>query len=394
MFVGPGAVIGAILFVLALSWTTYAIYLPQLAKAAGIPALFVPWILALDQLIFALADWASGVYADRTLATMRRLVPTLIALTLISTIAFALLPLIGPALGADGFFFLTLTWVITTAALRAPPMAMLGSYVPPASRQWLASISTLALALGAALAPFLAKSIRDLDPRWPFIAAALAVMGAALCLYYVERTLPKVAAPPPVSQLRPWLPPLPAFVALALLLALGFQAQVLMLPSQLLRSVPKEFIESYLPLFWGAFAIGGAIAVMVLKHVDVRVAMIVGGVAAAAGASLGATATTASIVASAHVVAGTAWGVLLAGLFMIAFTHGSAGRAIGVVFAALALTACARIALTAVGWTGSPMVGERLAWLPSIAWLAGALLVAFTASRTLENQAGGRATTR
>ena len=381
MFLAPRMAIGAILFVLALSWTTYAIYLPQLAKAAGIPVSFVPWLLAIDQIIFALADWASGAYADRTLAVMRRLVPTLLLLTFISTMAFALLPVIGPALGPDGFFFMTITWVVTTAALRAPPMAMLGSYVPPAARPSFAAASTLTLALAAAIAPYLGKAIREIDPRWPFMISALAVMGAALGLYHVERTMNRISGMPSQTGDSSWLPRIPAFMAMALLLALGFQSQVLMLPAQLTRAVPKDLIENYLPLFWAAFAIAGAMAAVIFKRIDRKPAMIVGSIVAAAGALLAAIATTAPLISVAHLTAGGAWGVLMTGLFAIALAHGAtgaAGRAAGIVFGALALTAFARIAVGAMGWTGSPVAGERLAWMPSVAWLAGALLIALT----------------
>lgn len=379
MYLAPRMAIGAILFVLALSWTTYAIYLPQLAKAAGIPVLFVPWLLAIDQIIFALADWASGMYADRTLAIMQRLVPTLLVLTFISTVAFALLPVIGPVLGPDGFFFMTITWVVTTAALRAPPMAMLGSYVPPASRPSFAAATTLALAFAAAVAPYLGKAIREIDPRWPFMISAVAVMIAAFGLYHVERTMKRIIGTPSQAGRPSWLPSFPAFMTMALLLALGFQSQVLMLPTQLTRAVPKDLIENYLPLFWAAFAIAGAMAAVIFKRIDARLAMIVGSVVAAAGASLAAVATSAPLLSIAHLAAGGAWGVLMTGLFAIALAHGAngdAGRAAGIVFGALALTACARIAVGAMGWTGSPVAGERLAWTPGVAWLAAALLIA------------------
>ncbi|MFM9881814.1 MAG: MFS transporter [Burkholderiales bacterium] len=385
MTISPGLATGTILFALALSWTTYAVYLPQLAKAAGIPASFVPWMLALDQLVFAAADWASGAYADRTLAIMRGLVPTLVLVTMISTIAFAMLPLIGPLLGADGFFFLTITWVVTTAALRAPPMAMLGNYATPIARPALAALSTIALALAAAIAPYLAMTLRSIDPRLPFALAAIAVMTAALGLFHVDRTLPKsIKMELPqrsVRQPRQYSPSTPVFAAIALTLAIGFQAQVLMSAGQLARVLPKDLIEYYMPLFWGAFAAGGVIAAILFKRVDARITMVAASLAAASGALLGAIATTAQLVSIVHIVVGIAWGVLLTGLFATALTSGpvgTAGRAAGIVFAALALSAFMRIAVATAGWQGSPVIGDALAWIPGLAWLTGAALIAFT----------------
>ena len=86
------AVLIAIQFLFALSWVMYAVYLPGLAAKAGIAAHWIPWILAVDQAIFVATDWASGVVAGRVMASLRRLAPPLIGLTLISTIAFGLLP--------------------------------------------------------------------------------------------------------------------------------------------------------------------------------------------------------------------------------------------------------------------------------------------------------------
>ena len=382
----PGIATGTILFVLALSCTTYAIYLPQLAKAAGIPASFVPWMLAVDQVVFAAADWASGAYADRTLAIMRSLVPTLVLITLISTVAFAMLPLIGPALGADGFFFLTITWVVTTAALRAPPMAMLGNYASPNARPALAATSTVALALAAALAPYLARTLRGLDPRLPFALAAGGVLAAALGLYFADRTLTKNHAEPlqrSERRARQYCPSPSAFAAIALTLAIGFQAQVLMSAPQLSRVLPKEHVENFMSLFWGAFAVGGVIASILFKRVDARRAMIAASLAAATGASLAAIATTAQLVSIAHFVTGIAWGVLLTGLFSIALTRGAvgtAGRAAGIVFAALAISAFLRIAIATTEWPSLPAIGNALAWMPSLAWLIGAMLIVFLSS--------------
>jgi len=42
-----------------LSWVEYVIYLPKLAAQAGIDRGVVPWILVLDQAIFALCDWGA-----------------------------------------------------------------------------------------------------------------------------------------------------------------------------------------------------------------------------------------------------------------------------------------------------------------------------------------------
>jgi hypothetical protein len=377
MPITPGIAIGLVQLILAISWTAYAIYLPQLASGAGIARSIVPWLLVLDQAIFALTDWAAGVHADRVLKAMRRLAPLLVLLTLVSTIAFVALPWIGDALGPIGFVAVSVIWVITTAALRAPPMALLGNYAP-ALRPALASTSLLGLGVAGALAPYLALQLRTIDPRVPFLLAGVGVMIAALTLYYVDRKSRvevKADAPPaialPVSNVR-WL------LLVALLLALGFQAQILALPMQLSRSVPKEQLENFMPAFWIGFCLAAVPAAALCKRASLAAVV---GVAASIGGVAAGIATLSSEVgtlAGSHVVAGAAWGVMFTGLMTIALhkgEQGAAGRAAGIVFGSIALLAAARIASNALGWPQSPGVGTVIAWAAALGWILGALYV-------------------
>ena len=49
-----------------LGWTVYVIFLPGLLKVAGIDISWLPWILIIDQLLFAVADVATGIRAYAT----------------------------------------------------------------------------------------------------------------------------------------------------------------------------------------------------------------------------------------------------------------------------------------------------------------------------------------
>jgi MFS family permease len=59
--------LGVVQFFFATTWTIYVIYLPQLAAQAGIAREWVPWIIAADQLIFAVADVLTGFWVDLSL---------------------------------------------------------------------------------------------------------------------------------------------------------------------------------------------------------------------------------------------------------------------------------------------------------------------------------------
>src|ERR1700679_1366172 len=97
---GAGLYLAALQLLFTLGWTVYAIFLPQLAGAVGIPRTAVIWILLLDQVIFAITDYAMGVAADRVARLVGRLGHWVAGVTILSCLAFLALPWVaglGPA---------------------------------------------------------------------------------------------------------------------------------------------------------------------------------------------------------------------------------------------------------------------------------------------------------
>src|SRR2546428_13480243 len=92
---GVGAFLAAVQFFFTLTWTVYVISLPQLAAQAGIAKELVIVILMADQVIFALMDFAMGLWADRVARTVGRLGAIVAALTGVSCLAFLLLPFVA-----------------------------------------------------------------------------------------------------------------------------------------------------------------------------------------------------------------------------------------------------------------------------------------------------------
>ncbi|MBN8498171.1 hypothetical protein [Accumulibacter sp.] len=76
----------------SLSWVVYVIFLPELLARGGVDKRYLPWILAADQLVFALADWSMGVAVDRARSALRRIGPVLVLLAAVSAVAMLLLP--------------------------------------------------------------------------------------------------------------------------------------------------------------------------------------------------------------------------------------------------------------------------------------------------------------
>src|SRR5215212_9048400 len=83
-----GVILGVVQFFFATTWTLYVIYLPTLAVQAGIGREWVPWILVMDQVVFALMDVATGFWIDRMRKGFARFGGWMLGLTAVSCIAF------------------------------------------------------------------------------------------------------------------------------------------------------------------------------------------------------------------------------------------------------------------------------------------------------------------
>ncbi|MGT2490969.1 hypothetical protein ACU4GD_11645 [Cupriavidus basilensis] len=130
-------------FLLAVTWTLYLAFLPQLAAQAGIPREHAAWILLMDQVIFVAMDCALGIAADRVANAMRHLGGWILAMTVASCAAFVLLPhAISPVL----LIGLTAVWAATSSALRAPPMVIISRSMKTSATPflWRAPFSALA----------------------------------------------------------------------------------------------------------------------------------------------------------------------------------------------------------------------------------------------------------
>src|SRR5438874_7006799 len=105
-----GLYLALVQFFFALTWTVYVIFLPQLAAQVGIPKQGVIFLLMLDQLIFVLMDLSMGIMADRVTRVVDRLGYIVLGVTLVSCVAFLLLPLAAPRGAVWLFFGLTILW--------------------------------------------------------------------------------------------------------------------------------------------------------------------------------------------------------------------------------------------------------------------------------------------
>ncbi|WP_300452965.1 hypothetical protein [Accumulibacter sp.] len=360
----------------SLSWVVYVIFLPDLLARGGVDRRYLPWVLAADQLLFALADWWMGVAVDRARSALRRIGPPLLLLSAISAGALLLLP----HLAATPQLFLAMTslWVATSSALRAPPYVLLSHYAGRSAMPRLAGIQLLGLAAASASAPYLAIVLKGVDPALPFVFSAAAVAVSAMALVIVERaqplepltTVPHPEAGQTFSRAALFL------LLIALLLAFGQQVHTAInSASQFKRVADPALLTWLMPVFWIGFSFGLlAVDRFVRAHGTLHVLRL-----ACVGGALALTATalagSLALLIAVQFAAGTFWGFILSTAIGFATERGSplrTGRHTGALMATLAVAALSRLTLSTAAGTGVSVIVE---WSPAIMWATAALLL-------------------
>ena len=405
----PALVFGGLQLLLGVTWAVYALFLPQLVVAAGLPRSIVPWVLVIDQLVFAVSDPWAGAAGDRAAARARRIGAPVAWLAGGAGLAFLLMPL--TARPASGAFLgvLLLVWAVGTAALRAPLAALLGRHLPGSDAPNAALIGA-GLALAGVAGGALVPALREVSP---YAAFAWAGAGTALVAWLAvpaERWV--LAAAPPADRVSgdsaqsaqsaqsakaakaaqsaqsaessgpgsragspdPSAgPALPLFAGAALLTAgLQFHAFV---------AAPAAFDKAAAPgwstLFWIGSALACGVFVIVRRQIELHrlcVRAAAGGVLALGCFGL---ADMFAAKAAAHLLAGVAWGVMLSGVITLGFGFGRAigrvGLVVGCLFGLLAVATLIRIALGALGLWSAIGPGAAL-WAAAACW-AGAAAV-------------------
>ena len=373
--------IGAVQLFLALAWTVYVVFLPKLATEAGIAPVAVPWLLALDQLVFAVCDWAAGVWADRAGRVVGRIGILMVTATFLSCLAFAALPFVAPHADKRLLLALIVVWSATSSALRAPPLVLLGRHAPRPSQPFLAALLLLGFGIAGAASPSLAALMRDVDARIPFVLASLALFAVTWVLALAESALPAAhpAAPPPEPARAVHGSSLAWFLFAMILLGAGFQVHVAINGGPAyLRFVAAEMLDRLMPLFWIGFSLAAVPGALLARAWGGPLAMAFGAVIAALAAFVVAATTYVDTVIAAQLISGAAWGLVMTSALAaaLAFGHtGAEGKFAGGLFSMLALATLARFAAVATGTLAAPEVSGLLPWTPTVAWLLAAMVL-------------------
>jgi hypothetical protein len=385
-----GVYLAVLQLVFTLGWTTYVIYLPKLAADVGIAPSVVILILMLDQAIFTVTDTAMGIAADRIASVVGRLGVFVGVLTALSCAAFVALPFVaGSGAGAQGWFVaLIVIWAITSSALRAPPLTLLGKYSAKPSVPFLSALAVLGYGVAGAISPYLGVVLRNQDARLPFVISSVVLLITALALSKVERGLARnpssSARPAEVAKPLGRVPMI--FIISMIVLALGYQLHFSINSAPFfLRFAKPDELQWLMPVFWIGFNIAMFPASVVTRR---RGGLIVMGAAGLLGALavLGAElAGSLNTLIATQFIAGAAWGCMLMSAISAALAigdHGAEGKVVGLVFSALALATFARMAAVAGGLQKLPEYAPLLHWAPVACWsVAGAGLLVIAASR-------------
>ena len=381
-----GLYLAGVQFLFAFGWIVYVIYLPALAEQAGLPKSAVPWLLLMDQLIFVACDLAVGVWSDRAAGVLGRIGWWVLGATLLSTVAFLVLPWVAPR-GSPGLFVaITALWAATSAALRAPPLTLLGRHVAKPAVPWLVSLVLLGTGIASAIGPYLGLTLKGLDPRLPFALAGLSLAAITAGMVWAERALSQrraatglETAPPPASRTgRDGVVPIPVFLLAALLAAAAAQVHANIVAAPLyLRHAPASMLPVLLPVFWAGFNLALMPASLAVKRLGALPVM-AGGVLVAAACSAGAwNASSLESLVPLQGLAGAAWGVSLMSGFSAAVFFGQVGREGfmgGALNSALAAAAFSRIAVVTFV-APAPVVAAQWGWVPGLLFTLSAALL-------------------
>ncbi|MEO8153772.1 MAG: MFS transporter [Rhizobacter sp.] len=388
-----GLYLAVVQFFFALCWTVYVIFLPQLAAQVGISRSAVIYVLMLDQLIFVLTDYAMGVASDRVVHVVGRLGRAVLGLTMLSCAAFLALPFVAPAGSAPVFLGIVVLWSITSSALRAPPLTLIGRHAAKPRQPWLVALSMLGLGLASALAPYLTVALRDVDPRGPFVLSSLALGLATWGILAAERALAARPVVPTRDASRPMAvavvvqrPAATGFLIAAVLAAAAFQLHTFVNSTPLyLRLAAPSQLQWLAPLFWVGFNLTLLPASWVARSFGAWQVMAVAVVVAGLASLLAQQAVSLPMLVTAQGVAGGAWACVLMGAFSAALALGHTGREglfSGALSSVLAVAALGRMGVLAMAWQKEPGAQAALAWAPVLGGLlAGAILLGLSRRR-------------
>ena len=383
-----GLALAGVQFFFTLGWTVYALMLPGLLATAGIAASWLPMLLMVDQLIFAVMDIGFGVAADRIGEGYRRLAKLLLILSTLSAVAFMLLPM-AAGLSSGILLSVLAIWVISTSVVRAPTLVLLAKQARATQQRSLVIWYIAGMGLALALSPFLGLWLKGADPRLPFTVSAVTLLLAVVVLLRVsgKGVATKGEENPPQPANFSAYAPLLVVLGLA---AFGFQIHAFVNAAPLyMAQAAKESLPWLMPLLWVGFFVTLICVEPLVKRLGAMPMATLGILLTALSSYASAAVNGQNVLILLQLLAGAGWALAFAGLMeqaAVAGSRGAEGRFMGSFFAVTAICTLARIAF-ATQWL--PNLKDIQFVLPAALLLAAGLIAA-----TMEATAGPRGNAR
>ncbi len=390
-----------------LSWTVYVIFLPGLFKQAGIELHWLPWLLIVDQLIFAAMDIGLGVWLDRSQQLLDKVRNCFLAAVVISCAVFMALPWLAGNVPSGLFVVAVIVWVVCSSVLRVPPLFFMSKAVAANHAEGKTMPIGVAgyffgIGVAGALAPYLTITLKNIDPLLPFVLASAALLAATLALrpMLANQTNADTAAKLPMPQVLniDFKLALPLLLAVALF-ASGVQLHVAVNSAKYFTAAhPGASLEWLMPLFWVGFSVAMFPASQWLKHgadADNLLAqiayatqtMLLAGLVGSLTLFVCVFTTSLGTLIALQILAGAAWATVMLALFSAVSAMGKAcapsetGLWLGAALALMALATAGRIALVLM-LSSNPSLASfklELPWMTALGWtLAAVLIFVFT----------------
>jgi hypothetical protein len=334
--------------------------------------------------VFLATDLAVGLASDRAARVLGRIGRWVVAASVVSALAFLALPWVAPQGSPVLFAAVTLLWVATTSALRAPPLTLLGRYVAKPSQPMMVALSAFGLGVANALAPYVGLQLKGVAPELPFALSALGLALLSLGMVAAEHALAQqpggpTASTPGEGADAPSRGHVTGFMVACVVGALAFQwHQSISSAPLLLRHASPQDLPTWLPVFWVGFNLCLWPAGVMTRRLGAASTMAIGAELAMLGTAGAAFAPTLHLLLAAQLAAGAGWALLLCAAFSGALVMGHTGREglmSGTLQATLALAALARIGIVTTA-APSAAAAVSMAWWPAVAFaLCAALLV-------------------
>lgn len=376
------ASLAALQLALAVGWLAYGVCLPPLVAAVGLPATVTPWILLLDQALFAVLDLGLALAMGPVLRARERTMPYVIPAMLLSVLAMLLLPA-ASTYGPVALVGALLGWVTCSAVLRAPVFLLFVRHVPPDRHPAGLSMALMGSGLAAAVAPFAQVQFKQSSPFSAFVLSSILLVAAGVALLLAERRAPSHPAP---SRPAPWTAA--ELLRLVLVgvgvLALTAGAQiylVLRVNPQIIAAVGPDLGRWVLATGGAAAAVAAASGGLLSARIPPPVLVVAGAFCLSFGVGLTALEGIPTLVVGGAVLAMGAASLAGAGALQTSALAGDPGRRglfLGVWSSAGAWANICRLGLVATGAASAlppPALDLGAAALPAISTLAFLLLL-------------------